>query len=358
MLRRRYRTLPDQTIHGVNISLSPRQQAETFTTGSPYAGMYWTPLWADFNFTETNGMRDQIDIAHAAGCNCIRMIINVTGGVFSNLYTLAQLYPRISTVITYAASLGIASYPATLIHQSNGYLSNGGFAAIASNIGQLAGFLTQFPSVIAMDCAEEFQTAQHGGIESSTNPSNTYTVNPISGEQLQTLMPMVVAACRTAAPALPILFSFSLGTNDSSLWSDDEVQTYVALCQPDGADFHLYHTPGSGEAQAVYNAAAMSGLPFLVGETGTGVGTTTNPDPQQVHSRAVLANVVNASYAGHPGCKGALWWEANQDSTANGDTTNDYGLASQQGVLRPVAAEWTAGAVPIPFQLGQRRRRA
>jgi hypothetical protein len=363
------RTLPLQQLKGANLIYYPAQGVRSCTNGSIYNGLNVGIAWVEFELATQGGWYWQMNLAKAMGCNLVRPMQDGGGASWSLLYNSggdyyanrAIAFQRSRQLAIYAASLGMFYYPTLNCCTYNGYLAapngGGGFGAIADHAAAFCVAHRGLPNIIGIDVAQEFFLMSAAGVTTqNSNGDPTQTVNPaskLSSANKYALVAQIVIACRAATPEIAITASYGSGDAGSGVFSDPEVALTAGSF--DFMDYHIYYDPASGDSSTLYSQAGTSGKPFIIGEYGQNIAAG---QPAQVtRANAVYNNVVAATYAGQPGCRGLEWWAvAPQDTT----TTDDFGAYDASGNARSVESAIAAqpSGTPRFFNHPMRRHAA
>jgi hypothetical protein len=308
----------DGVFKGADLIYYPAQGVRSCSTGSNYHGLNVAIAWVEWDslrpLTAVGGFYWQVLKAKAMGCNVVRAMQDGGGGSWLGLYAPGQDYyanravaiARHVALANYCASQGMYYYPVLNGCSYNGYLTapngGGGFGAIANHAAAYAAALKDLPNVIGFDVAQESMLQYGFAMELQNSAGDPLNIakpgSAITQAQSFTLVKQILAACRAAAPDLPLTASFAGSAQSAGVWSHAEVAELAP--HVDYLDCHLYYDAQPDDLLDLWEQAGATGKPLLVGEVGQNYDAGTAA--QQLRHESTVSNVVRAVVPGQPGC--------------------------------------------------------
>lgn len=276
-------------------------QLEAGSSATPYVDYFfnnpWDGFWTHWNWA--GWIKPNIDLAKAAGLNCIRIIGSI-GAITGYGLSQATYLVRLQQVIEYCRDNGMYYYA------TGGDMRDVSGATLPGDattiLVAIANLLKNYPdTVIGFDVIQEISTG-YGTFTEATIVSwaGTWT-----------------SAIRAAAPNLALTYS-DVGANGSPIAFADSARFSEWDSLLDYYDFHVYGTYDASAPNAFF---MLSNRDIMIGEVGADRNSLSSP---QITSQY---NAVGKWMTSYP-ISGALQW-----SIKSLDGANRFGFYNSSGVV-------------------------
>lgn len=213
----------------------------------------WAQMFTEWPWDSASGIKKQIDLAAAEGCNAIRLIGGL--GAIKQGLPLATYVQRNEQFIAYARSKGMYVY---LVGAAFGHINGATQAELITYLTALVKMTNKYDNVIGMDISQE-PFGEGYSMLGKTPQTKTSADDDF-----------ITALCAALYNALKPLTKMSLSFSSSTPWTDPRNQMLAPYC--DHLDVHVYWDR-AGTLDSFL--AANPGKLLVVGEFGMGSWSST-----------------------------------------------------------------------------------